>query len=94
MNEVFSGNRPVDYYEVLDRVSSLQDRLLMGLRLREGLDVGELEQRYGISIDTGEYSYLMEDGFLNADSNRIRLTRKGFLYSNRLILQILSGLSL
>lgn len=94
MNEVFSGNKPVDYYEVLDRVSSLQDRLLMGLRLREGLDVGELEQRYGISIDTGEYSYLMEDGFLNADSNRIRLTRKGFLYSNRLILQILSGLSL
>ncbi len=88
------GNKPVDYHEVLDRESSVQDALVMGLRLKEGIDISVFDNRYGIELKPERYHHLIEDGFVNIDGNRLYLTHKGFLYSNRLILDIISGIDL
>lgn len=90
MKDISEGLKPVDYFEVLNRDSALQDRLVMGLRLSEGVDINEINDRYGVIIDPAGYRHLVEDGFLKTDNNRLSLTEKGFLYSDRIILEIVS----
>lgn len=92
MNTVYGGRVPVDKREELTKENSVNDAIMMGLRLREGIDTAELGKRYGIELDPESYGHLYEDGFIIGEDNTLRLTRKGFLYSNKLILDIISAI--
>ena len=54
--------------------------LLMGLRLKEGIDIGHFERISGGSLDSGRISELMDLGFLQwISNNRLRATPEGWL---------------
>ncbi len=53
----------------------------LGLRLNEGIDVAEYQERFGRNIDQ-TIERLTEDGLVSRTNGRLRLTRKGMLYSN------------
>src|SRR5690606_23457955 len=53
----------------------------LGLRLNEGIDVEEYQSRFGGNMDQ-TLERLSEDGLVSLTNGRLRLTRKGMLYSN------------
>ncbi len=59
--------------------------LFLGLRLNKGIDVGEYQKRFGANLIL-EYKkqldYLEKADLIKFDGNFLRLTDKGFLYSN------------
>ena len=62
----------------LSREEQGDEFLLMGLRLREGVDPRAFERLTGRDIDLGRVESLIEDGFLECDERgRIRVTPMG-----------------
>ena len=74
---VESGRLPDEEREVLDRAALYEERLLLGLRLRSGLDLSALWADEGVAPRTVEVTTLTRDGFIEQVEGRVRLTRKG-----------------
>jgi oxygen-independent coproporphyrinogen-3 oxidase len=92
MKSISEGNKPVDFSEELKCVEAVQDKVLMGLRLKEGVNISELESRFKLNTDMVKIGRLIEDGFLENTENSYRLTRKGNLLSNAVILKFVEAL--
>lgn len=91
IRSVSSGDDPVGTREILDRDTAVRDLFLMGLRLRDGLVIESLERNYGIIIDRASIDYLIHDGFVEVKGGRLRISQKGIVYSNTLILKLLDS---
>ncbi len=89
---VGEGRKPVDFTEVLSREEAVEDRIIMGFRLNEGLDMLGLRNNYGVAPDTGRVESLRDDGFVEVSGNTIRLTKKGTLLSDEIIVRLVSSL--
>jgi len=66
----------------------LGDRLFMGLRLTEGIDVRAIEQDHGVDVMARYGSALtpfLDAGFLRLESGRLALTRQGMLVANEVM---------
>jgi oxygen-independent coproporphyrinogen-3 oxidase len=92
MKAVGEGRKPVDFTEVLSREEAIEDRIIMGFRLNEGLDMLGLKNNYGVAPDIGRIESLREDGFVEISDNTIRLTKKGTLLSDEIIVRLVSSL--
>ena len=65
--------------EVLTRDEQSDEFLLMGLRLREGIDPERFEQISGRPLDWERIKSLRDDGFVEyAEDKRLRVTAQGF----------------
>ena len=84
---------PVTFLEHLDSRSALKDRIMMGLRLGEGVDLGEIEDRFSVNLMSGELESLIGDQFVELMGNRIRLSKKGVLVSNSIIYKIIDAVA-
>jgi oxygen-independent coproporphyrinogen-3 oxidase len=62
-----------------------EERLLMGLRLSEGLRLTEIEAATGFSISSGEIEALSSAGLLDAVNGQIKATRQGRLVLNAIV---------
>ena len=70
------------------------ERLMMGLRTREGLTATELEQRYRYTFSSAQLNKILkfrDENLLNYDGASIRLTGKGMLVADRITLEIISS---
>ncbi|MFI5321970.1 MAG: radical SAM family heme chaperone HemW [Thermodesulfobacteriota bacterium] len=92
MKAVGEGKKPLDFTEELGREDALEDRIIMGFRLNEGLDLKGLRGRYGVAPDTGYIESLRDDGFIELSGDVIRLTRKGILLSDEIIVRLVGSL--
>jgi oxygen-independent coproporphyrinogen-3 oxidase len=92
MSAVRGGKKPLDFTEELGREEALMDRIIMGFRLNEGLDLGDLKSRYGVIPDEGYIESLMEDGFIEFSGDVIRFTRKGALLADEIIVRFVGSL--
>ena len=77
LQTVESGRAPDEEREVLNRTALYEERLLLGLRLRSGLDLSALWANQGVAPRTAELTTLTRDGFVELVDGRVRLTRKG-----------------
>ncbi|GJM16452.1 MAG: coproporphyrinogen III oxidase [Thermodesulfobacteriota bacterium] len=93
MNSVQEGRKPLDFTEELNREEVVQDKVLMGLRLKEGIDISELEAKFQLNTDMSKIGKLVDEGFLENTKNAFRLTKKGNLLSNAVILKFVEALS-
>jgi oxygen-independent coproporphyrinogen-3 oxidase len=81
---------PITDHEHLPPDQSLGERLMLGLRLREGLDAGwllghpDLREHQRQAIDAS-----VRLGFLEQADGRLRLTRKGLFVADSVIAQVL-----
>jgi oxygen-independent coproporphyrinogen-3 oxidase len=71
--------------EILGRREEAEERLLMGLRLTEGLDLAAFGERSGHDLSPPAVDMLVEDGLLRRDGGRIAATAEGRLVLNALI---------
>lgn len=93
MKSVQEGEKPLDFKEVLNRDEAVQDNVLMGLRLNDGIDLSELEKKFHLTADKDKIGRLVEDGFLESSMSSFRLTKKGNLLSDAVILRFVEALS-
>ncbi len=70
-----------------------EEYIMLRLRLAEGLDLKELESRFGINTDKIKKAVvpLKKAGFLKTGDGTIRLTDKGMTVSNSIITEILEN---
>jgi len=93
MKSVQEGNEPLDFTEKLNREEVVQDKVLMGLRLKEGVNISELEETFKFDADMIKIGRLVDNGFLEHTKSSFRLTKKGNLLSNAVILRFVEALS-
>ncbi len=92
LKSVRDGNNPVDFSEELKCEEAVQDKVLMGLRLKEGVNISELESHFKLNTDMVKIERLVIDGFLENANSSYRLTKKGNLVSNSVILKFVEAL--
>jgi oxygen-independent coproporphyrinogen-3 oxidase len=71
--------------DLLAEREEAEERLLMGLRLAEGLDLSAFGERAGHDLSPPAVDMLVEDGLLRRDGGRIAATAEGRLVLNALI---------
>ena len=70
----------------------MADTAILGLRLNEGLDVGEFGQRFGRSLDEVYGPVLSETasfGLVERGNGCVRLTERGRLLANEVFVRLL-----
>jgi oxygen-independent coproporphyrinogen-3 oxidase len=79
LTQVESDGHGLIENELLTAEEQGDEFLLMGLRLREGIDPGRFAALSGRALDQGQIRSLSEDGFIVADdAGRVRVTAEGF----------------
>jgi len=88
---VESSAAPVGTHEVLSARQRMAERLILGLRLVDGIPIGWLDERIG--LEPGRLPGLLaawrERGLLVEEGDRARLTEEGFLLSDALFVELL-----
>jgi putative oxygen-independent coproporphyrinogen III oxidase len=79
-----SGASPAHAREVLDAESRRVERVLLELRLRDGLDAGVLDETGRRAVPQ-----LVEDGLLEPGTERLVLTRRGRLLADAVVRDLL-----
>jgi putative oxygen-independent coproporphyrinogen III oxidase len=80
--------------ELLDPAAQAMEAMLMGLRLREGVDISALSDRFAIDsadlLDWRAVDKLVELGFVHRDMWTIQVTPKGFPLLDAILPQIVA----
>jgi oxygen-independent coproporphyrinogen-3 oxidase len=85
---VEAGRSPVAETESLPPERALGETLMMGLRLRRGLSLGEVRERHGTDVEARfgpELGRLEALGLVERADGRLRLTERGVLVSNEVM---------
>ncbi len=64
-----------------EEINIASEAAFLGLRLNKGIDLNEFRKRFGVDLKATADD-LMEKGLLELSGQRLRLTRKGMLFSN------------
>lgn len=78
--------------EVLSEQQLVEERLMMGLQMREGIKISELSQKYNYKLNDRQWKYIKErekEGKIEFDS-RILLTDEGFKVADAIILDLIT----
>jgi oxygen-independent coproporphyrinogen III oxidase len=62
-------------------IDEASETAFLGLRLSEGIELERYESRFGVDLRE-RIDALLENGLVEIDGGRLRLTRKGMLFSN------------
>ena len=77
--------------EILNQKRRMGETLMLGLRMVDGIWLRDFERKFGISIDSqfGEkIRKLRDEQLLHYANDRLKLTRKGILYSNEVFVEL------
>ena len=84
--------RQITFVDEQTAEMEMADTAILGLRLNEGLDVGEFERRFGQSLDE-VYGEVVEDtvglGLLERENGWVRLTERGRFLANEVFVRLL-----
>jgi len=84
---------PLAETETIDGPTSVQEALLLGLRLADGIDLGAVGRRHGVDPWTRERSRAIEkieaQGRLVRDGERLRIPKKHWLFCDGIIRDLL-----
>ena len=75
------------HVENIDKQTAQKEFIMMGMRLRKGIDYSDFQRRFDVdivSVYERSVSEAIEKGWRELDSNGIRPTTKGFLFNNQL----------
>jgi coproporphyrinogen III oxidase-like Fe-S oxidoreductase len=74
--------------EIIDPKTRIKEGIMLGLRLIQGIDLGQFEQDYGINLlatQKGEIEYLCEQKLLELSDGKLKITPQGIPISNSII---------
>ncbi|ANM32060.1 hypothetical protein ABI59_03590 [Acidobacteria bacterium Mor1] len=94
MDDLDQGIDPLDWADAWDPGRRLEEALVLGLRLREGVDLGALGARYDVDLSrryAGAWERALAAGILEAAGDRVRLSAEGRLRSNALFSELIGS---
>ncbi len=94
IKRVGAGESPVDFHEGITAEVSMGETMMLGLRLvREGVPLARFEAMHGQPLADAfgpSLDRLQEEGLLESDGERVRLTGKGLLVGNRVFSEFIA----
>jgi len=85
---VLDGRFPVEQLERVTSAQALEEELFLGLRQLAGINLGDIEQKYGVSLRS-RVQELVAQRLVEWDGPRLRLARERLTVSNEVFLQLL-----
>src|SRR5690606_30040725 len=85
IERVRRGERPIAAQHAVSRQEAMENFMILGLRLRQGVEWERFRRQFGLSIQEafpGVLSRLTEQGLVEMDGRGLRLTRRGLLLGN------------
>jgi len=83
-----SGRVPIEQHETLTRDSALEEELFLGLRKLDGIDVAQLEQRYGVTLGS-RFAPLSSAGLIEREGDIVRLAPNRVSVSNEVFVELM-----
>lgn len=83
--EISKNNFPVEEIVKLSKKDLITERMIMGLRLKKGINKNKFKSRFGVSIDElyGDViDKLKKENLIQVDDEKITLTKKGLNLGN------------
>lgn len=80
------GEKPIEFSETLTKTDRTNEFIMMGLRLRSGIDLGEFKERFEedfIKLYDREIEKNIRLGLIEKEENKIYLTERGRDLSNQ-----------
>ena len=92
MNKLSNNEFPIDNIINLSKNELISERMIMGLRLLDGIDRDVFKDRFNCSMESiyhDEIRKLKNQGLLTEDGNKIYLTKKGINLGNKVFLEFI-----
>lgn len=92
ISSIIKGNLPVSVKNLLSVDDMMSEYMFMGLRMIEGIDIEEFYKRFGTDIYNvygDQIKYLIQNGLLMVNKNRLRLTVRGVDLSNQVFVEFI-----
>jgi len=91
---LLSGNQcPVNELEHMSKRELMVDALILGLRLCQGINLLDFQQRFQVDISS-EYkkniAHYMERGLLQMEDGNLKFTKEGYFLSNQVLSSFMS----
>ncbi len=77
------------YAERLSAQARLLERVMLGLRLRDGFSLADAEVECGATLPPAPLQQLLDDGLLERDGDDIRLSPRGFPLANDVVARLM-----
>lgn len=87
------GMLPIDETEELTLEDAKKEYVFLGLRMIEGLDIQEAQERFGLDLN-GSTKGLVEQGLVEHEAGKMRLSQRGLELSNTTVGSVLESLGL
>lgn len=94
LSQVEQAGHATDIWHEIDREQEIEERVMMGLRIKNGICYEDFGQRHGYDlrdhIDLSRRDFYIRQGLLENDANALRTTLNGRLLLNRLTAELLA----
>ena len=89
INNYLSGNYVMDSHE-LSKLESMQNFVILGLRMIEGISLSEFKEKYNQDLeDVFEIREMLEDGRLEINNNRLFINDKYTYLANEILINFI-----
>lgn len=83
-----AGKLPVEQLEEVTRESALEEELFLGLRKLDGIDVAQIERRYGVAVEP-RFERLMLAGLVEREGDWVRLAPGKLSIANEVFVELM-----
>ena len=98
LQKVLKEKNGIQNLEIISQSQLLEELILMGLRLSEGIDqsifLRHMNRKISEIFDLKKLGFLTDEGLLSIDDSRIKISKKGFLLTNRIITKVIESIQL
>ena len=92
IERIHERRHAIDYHNNLSAVEHEEEAIFLGLRLADGIALGEFQNRFGFDLRERyerQITYLNEAGLVELVPDRFRLTPRGWMLSNEVFTELL-----
>jgi oxygen-independent coproporphyrinogen III oxidase len=92
IEQTLKTGQAVDFEESPDQATSIGETMMLGLRLSDGINLGDFENRYGVSLSDQfpkQLNHLKSEDLIEMNDSHIRLSKKGFFLADSVILEFI-----
>lgn len=89
---IYSGKSAAESGEKISRENAIEERIMMGLRLSEGLSLEGFKREFGYdlaAVRESQVNLLVRQGFLSIEGDRMKITSDGLFISDEITVKLI-----